>query len=201
MKKIVVLISDKGKGTNLQAIIDAIGAKKINAQLVAVISDTAEAPGLERASRVGIRTLISPQKEDLRRILEDIKPDYIVLAGWKQIITDDVLNAFLGRILNIHPGLIPDSLDGYVKNPDGTKALWNKGKLANIAVQNFLDQGSTYAGSSVHFLTDEFDFGPVVERGFVKVEKGDDLESLYDRLKKKEHEIYVSSLQKLCNNE
>ncbi|MDP2632816.1 MAG: phosphoribosylamine--glycine ligase [Candidatus Curtissbacteria bacterium] len=200
MKKLAVLISNYGTGTNLQAIIDATESKKINAKVVVVVSNTNEAQGLLRAGKHKIQTAISPKKEDLIKILKKYAPDYIILAGWKQIVTDQVIDEFPNKILNLHPGLIPDSPKGTVKNPDGTKALWNKGKLANIAVQNFLDQKATYAGSSVHFLTHEFDFGPVLERAFVKIIKGDSVESLYSRLKVKEHEIYVKALQALSTS-
>jgi len=147
VKRIAVLISNKGKGTNLQAIINAVESGIIHA------------------------------------------------------ILDEVIDAFPNRILNVHPGLIPDSPDGTVTAPDNTQALWNKGKFADKAIQNFLDQKSTYAGSTIHFLSNEFDFGPVLQRGFVKVHKNDTVDSLYGRLKKEEHKIYIESLQKLCQLE
>lgn len=197
MKKLAVLISNKGTGTNLQAIIDAIQKKKLNAQVVIVISDTQDAPGLNRAKKYGIKTALCTQKEKLLVLLKKYNPDYVCLTGWKQIVTDVVIDAYQNRILNLHPGLIPDTQSGMIKNPDGTKALWNKGKLANLAIQNFLDQKATYAGSSIHFLTHEFDFGPVLERTFVKINKNDTVESLYKRLKDGENEIYVKALQKL----
>src|SRR3989338_2600482 len=83
-------------------------------------------------------------------------------------------------------------------NPDNTKALWNKGMYGNKAIQNFLDQKATYAGSSLHFLTNEFDFGPVLGKTFEKIDPDDTVESLYARLKKKENELYVEVLEKLC---
>lgn len=197
MKKIAVLISNKGKGSNLQAIANAVKSQKINAKIVVVISDTQEAPGLAHARHHKLKIEISPKKENLLLVLKKYNPDYVALAGWKQIITDDVIKTYKNKILNVHPGLIPDLQDGYVKNPDGTKALWNKGKLAQKAIQNFLDEKATYAGSSVHFLTEEFDFGPVLERAFEKIKKSDTVESLYSRLKKKEHEIYTEVLKNL----
>lgn len=198
MLRLAVLTSNVGTGSNLQAIIDAQKDKLQNVKIAAVVSDTNDAYGLKRAKRHNIPTVISPSKQNLLKILKKINPNFVVLAGWKQIITDEVINAFPNRILNLHPGLVPDKINGQVKNPDNTKALWNKGLLAEKAVQNFLDKGATYAGSSVHFLTREFDFGPVLERGFVKIKNGDTVESLYMRLKNKEHEIYVKALQKLC---
>lgn len=198
MKTLAILISNIGTGTNLQAIIDAIESKKLNSQITVVISDTKETPGLKRAKKHKIKIAISPEKENLLLLLKKYEPDYIVLAGWKQIVTNDVIDAYKNKILNLHPGAVPDTKDGKVKNPDGTTALWNRGKLAEKAVQNFLDQKATYAGSSVHFLTHDFDFGPVLERGFVKIKKGDTVESLYSRLKEKEHEIYINALKTLC---
>lgn len=196
--KLAILISNAGTGTNLQAIIDAIEKRELNAEICAVISDKTESLGLERAKKHNIKIEICPKKEELLSLLQKLNPDYICLAGWKQIILDEVILAFPNKILNLHPGLIPDTIDGKVKNPDGTDALWNKGMLTDKAIQNFLDQKSTYAGSSIHFLTLTFDFGPVLGRIFEKIELNDTVESLYARLKKKENELYVEVLKKLA---
>lgn len=198
MKKLAVLISNKGTGTNLQAIIDGVNSRKINGKIVAVISDTKDTPGLDRAKKYKLPIKIIPKKEELLPILKKLNPDYICLAGWKQIILDEVIEAFPNRVLNTHPGLIPETSDGVVKNPDGTKALWNKGKLTDTAIQNFLDQKATYAGCTNHFLSSEFDFGPVLGRVFEKIKKGDTVASLYKRLKVKENKLYVEVLAKLC---
>lgn len=198
MKKLAVLISNSGTGTNLGAIIDGIKNKKINGKIIMVISDAADAFGLIRAKKAKIPTMILDSKKNLTKILMDLKIDYICLGGWKQIIPDDLIKSFPNKILNVHPGLIPDSLEGIVKNPDGSKGLWNRGKFTNKAIQNFLNSKATYAGSSVHFLSEEFDFGPVLARCFEKIKLNDSVESLYKRLKKKENKIYVEALVKLC---
>lgn len=198
MKKIAVLISNKGTGTNLQAIIEGTESGKINGKIVAVVSDTQEAKGLERARKYNLNIEICPQKEMLLGTLEKYNPDLICLAGWKQIITDDVLEAFPNKILNTHPGLIPNTTSGMVLNPDGTKGLWNKGKMTNKAVQNVLDMHATYIGCTNHFLTKELDFGPALARCFEKVEKDDTVDSLYTRLKQKENKMYAKVLQRLC---
>ena len=207
MKKIAVLISNKGTGTNLQAIIDGIKKGLIKAEIVSVISDTEESLGLKRAKENNIPIKIIPKKEDLLGVLKDLNPDYICLAGWKQIILDEVIKAFpneqapsASRILNTHPGLIPDTLDGEVLNPDGTKAVWNKGKMTEKAMQNFLDNKATYAGCTNHFLSLEFDFGPVLGRCFEKIKKRDTVEALYKRLKVKENKLYVDVLARLCSD-
>ena len=198
MKKLAVLISTVGTGSNLQAIIDAIEADQLNAKIALVISDSKEAFGIRRAEKHGLKVAICSKKENLLPILKAIKPDYVVLAGWKQIVSDEVIAKFQNHILNLHPGLVPQSIRGSVKNPDGTPALWNRGSLGETAIQNFLDQKSTFAGSTIHFLSQEFDFGPVLARGFVKIKKGETVKTLYARLKKVENRIYVESLQKLC---
>ncbi len=198
MKRIAVLISNIGEGTNLQAIIDGVESGKIQAKIVAVISDTPDASGLNRARKHKLPIKIVPKKENLLDVLKKLNPDYICLAGWKQIIVSEVIDAFPNRILNTHPGLIPDTMDKKVKNPDGTDAIWNKGKMTDKAMQNFLDNKATYAGCTNHFLSREFDFGPVLERCFEKILPGDTTESLYSRLKIKENKLYVEILAKLC---
>jgi phosphoribosylglycinamide formyltransferase 1 len=177
--KLALLVHALGTQTNLKAIQKAVLQGNINAEIVAVVSDA----------------------EDALPVLEKFSPDYICLAGWKKIIRPDLVERYQNRILNIHPGLISDTKEGEVLNPDGTKALWNKGMYAGKAIQNFLDKKATYAGSSVHFLTSEFDFGPVLGRTFEQILPGDDVESLYARLKKKENELYVEVLEKLTKNE
>ncbi len=197
MIKIAVLISDKGRSTNLQAIIDAIKSGKINGEIVVVISDTQNAIGLSRAKKNNLRTAICREKYQLKSILLKFQPDFVALAGWKQFIADDVINSFPRQIINLHPGLVPNTISGTVKNPDGTGALWNRGLLAEKAISNFLQSSATYGGSSIHFLTKEFDFGPVLAHTFIKIKKNDTVNSLYSRIKIKEHQIYVEVLQKL----
>lgn len=174
--KLAVLVHEGGTHTNLKAIREAVETEKINAEISAVVTD----------------------KEDAIPILEKISPDYVCLCGWKKIIPNAMIEKYPNRILNLHPGLIPDTMEGGVENPDGTVALWNKGMYADKAIQNFLDQKSTYAGSSIHFLTLDFDFGPVLGRTFEKILPDDTVDSLYSRLKKKENELYVKVLEKLC---
>lgn len=200
MYKLAVLISTGGTGTNLQAIIDAIEKGELKATIAVVLSDSEAAVGLERAKKHNIPFEIVDKTTDLTKLLkEKYQVDYICLAGWKLIIPDSFIENFENRILNIHPGLIPDKIDAVAQNPDGTAALWNKGKYTSSAIQNFFDEKSTYAGSTLHFLSKEFDFGPVLGRVFEKIKTGDTVESLYSRLKQKENKLYVEALKKLCN--
>ena len=200
MKKLAILISDAGTGTNLQAIIDAVKTKKLKAEIKLVVSSSKDAFGLKRAEKNNIITVVVDKKNDLKKILKDNEIDLVVLAGWKLIIPQSLIDAFKNMILNLHPGLIPDKMDGIVLNPDKTNGLWNRGKLTDVAIKNFLDKKATYAGSTVHFLSYEFDFGPVLARCFEKILPNDTVKSLYERLKKKENMIYVETLVRLCNS-
>lgn len=201
MKQLAILISNAGSGTNLQAIINGIQKGVIHANIAVVVSDAPDAYGLVRAKEHNISTYIFTKGESLENILQkQYNVDYVVLAGWKQIIPDSFIDAFPNRILNIHPGLIPGSPDSTVKNPDGTDGLWNRGKFTTAAIQNFIDKKADYAGSTVHFLSKEFDFGPVLARCFEKIQSDDTVETLYARLKKKENEMYVKALKTLCKN-
>ena len=194
---IVILISNAGTGTNLQAIIDGVRTDKIKAKIIAVISDKANTPGLERARKNSLPIEICPKKAELLPLLQKLNPNYICLAGWKQIILDEVIAAFPHKILNLHPGLVPDNVDDTVKNPDGSPGLWNKGMLTTQAIQNFINNKATFAGSSIHFLTLNFDFGPVLGRVFEPILPQDTVEALYARLKIKENRLYVEVLQRL----
>lgn len=176
--QLAVLVHEGGAHTNLKAIQAAVEQGKIDAEIAVVISD----------------------KDDPMPILGKISVDYICLCGWKKIIPDEMVKKYENKILNLHPGLIPDTKDGVVKNPDGTNALWNKGMYGDKAIKNFLDQKATYAGSCVHFLTLDFDFGPVQGTTFEKIESNDTVESLYTRLKKKENALFVEVLRNLCKN-
>lgn len=195
--RIAILISNAGTGTNLKAIIDGVNSGMINMEICAVVSDKVDAKGLDHARANNLPIEICENKETLLPLMQKLNPDYICLAGWKQIILDEVILAYPNQILNLHPGLVPDEVDGKVLNPDGTLALWNKGMLTDKAINNFLINESSFAGSSIHFLTLNFDFGPVVGRVFEKVEEGDTIDSLYSRLKKKENELYVEVLRNL----
>ncbi|MCX6817166.1 MAG: formyltransferase family protein [Candidatus Beckwithbacteria bacterium] len=199
MKNLAVLISNTGTGTNLKAIIKAIKTKKLKAKIMVVVGDTDKALGLKHAKQHNIPIQIIKVKDNLVEILKNkFSVDYVCLAGWKKIIPNELIKAFPNKIFNIHPGLIPNKLDGQVINPDGTVGLWNRGKLAEKAIENFLNKKATYAGSSVHWLSEQFDFGKVLTRCFEPIKPGDTVQSLYKRLKKKENKIYVESLISIC---
>ncbi|MEK9181416.1 MAG: formyltransferase family protein [Patescibacteria group bacterium] len=111
--KLVLLVHEGSTQTNLRAIRESIEKGSINAEISAVVSDS----------------------EDAMPIINRVLPYYICLAGWKKIIPEEIIKKYANKILNIHPGLIPDTLDGNILNPDNTEALWNKGMYGNKAIR------------------------------------------------------------------
>jgi phosphoribosylglycinamide formyltransferase-1 len=173
---VAVLIS--GNGTNLQALIDASVAS--NFKVSVVISNNAHALGLQRAARDNIPTQIidhrnfdSRQQFDLALIeaLDEINPDLIVLAGFMRILSEKFVNHYRGKILNIHPSLLPKYT--------GTNTH-----------QRVLDAGEKEHGVSVHFVTEELDGGPVIAQEKIAVRVGDSAAELAARVAAKEHIVY-----------
>ncbi|EMN5859582.1 phosphoribosylglycinamide formyltransferase [Pluralibacter gergoviae] len=178
MKNIVVLIS--GNGSNLQAIIDACAQQRINGVLRAVFSNKAEAYGLERAREAGIPAhaltagqFASREAFD-RALMQEIDayaPDVLVLAGYMRILSPAFVAHYSGRLLNIHPSLLP--------------------KYPGLHThRQALDNGDEEHGTSVHFVTDELDGGPVILQAKVPVFAGDDEEVITARVQHQEHAIY-----------
>jgi len=181
--RIVVLIS--GNGSNLQAIIDAIDAKQISAEVVAVVSNKADALGLQRARSANIPTQVlsytdfnDRQKYDqaLMACIDQYQPQLIVLAGFMRILTDRFVNHYLGRMLNIHPSLLP------------------KYKGLNTH-QRVLETGDKEHGATVHFVIPELDSGPIVLQGKIPVLATDTEQQLAQRIHEIEHEIYPQAVK------
>jgi len=173
-----VLIS--GGGTNLQAFIDAVGDGSLALDLRVVLSNEAGAFGLDRARRAGIETRVIehrgfPSREAfdtaLVETLETFQPGLIILAGFMRILTPVFIDAFVGRIMNIHPSLLP--------------------KYPGLHThQRAIDAGDAWAGSTVHFATAELDGGPRIIQGRIPVLTADSAESLAARVLAGEHRIY-----------
>ena len=187
-KNLVVLIS--GRGSNLKAILEAINSGKINAKVSLVLSNKKDAKGLEIAKEYGIKTkFIDPSFFETRRgydiyIAELIKkenPDFVVLAGYMRILSDEFINAFEGKIVNIHPSLVPAF----------------QGKNAQKQALNY---GSLITGCSVHFVTKELDNGPVIVQAVVPVLPDDTEESLSNRILEYEHKIYPQAIKWLVED-
>ncbi len=184
--KLVVLIS--GNGTNLQALINAQQAGRLRGEIAAVISNRADAYGLQRASEAGIATQVIRGQDYADRAaydsalgdaIEALGAELIVMAGFMRILTPEFVQRFAGRMLNIHPSLLP------------------KYQGMNTH-QRALAAGDTEHGTSVHFVTEELDGGPVILQAKVPVFAEDDAEILTERVQTQEHCIYPLVVNWFC---
>lgn len=180
---LVALIS--GRGSNLQSIIDAAGEDGLPVEIRAVLSNEPGAYGLERARRAGIETRVVNHRDyksrhdfdaALMNVIDGFEPELVVLAGFMRILTAEFVNHYHGRLMNIHPSLLPDfpGVDTH---------------------QRALDAGVKEHGASVHFVTPELDGGPVIIQARVPVKNGDDADALAARVLEKEHLIYPQAIK------
>jgi len=175
---LVVLIS--GSGSNLQAIIDQCANNSINASICRVISNKTDVKGLARAEDAGIATQVIDHTQYADReafdaalieVIDQCNPDLVVLAGFMRILTEGFVTHFKGRLINIHPSLLP--------------------KYQGLNThQRAIDAGDSEAGASVHFVTEELDGGPVIAQAKVPVEANDTSEALAKRVLTVEHGIF-----------
>ena len=181
-KSIVILIS--GSGTNLQAIIDAVKQGRIKATIAAVISNRADAKGLQRARHAGINAVVIEQNRYDNRVdydtaliseIDKYHPDLIVLAGFMRILSDKFVHHYHNKVFNIHPSLLPEF----------------KGLHTHRRV---LESCKPIHGASVHFLSNELDSGPVVVQAEVPVKPNDTEASLAARVLQQEHIIYPMAI-------
>ena len=181
-RRIAVLIS--GRGSNLQALIDAIAAGRLDAQIVLVISNREDAPGLERARAADIETLTVGHREfPTRAAFEDVlvqelqsrDVSLVCLAGFMRLLGATFLDAFPNAILNVHPSLLP-AFPGM----DAQRQAW--------------EYGTKIAGATVHFVTGELDGGPIVRQAAVPVLDGDTPGTLAARILEQEHRIYPEAV-------
>lgn len=182
MMKIAVLVS--GNGSNLQAIIDA----KVAGKIVGVISNKADAFALERAKKAGIATAVIEHKNYPDRVsfdaamhqqLLDWEVDLVILAGFMRILTPGFVQSWHGKMLNIHPSLLP----------------YYKGMHTH---QRVLNSGEVFHGCTVHFVTAELDAGPALAQSVLKVNQHDTVDSLATRIHQLEHFIYPLVVDWLC---
>ncbi len=194
-----VLIS--GTGSNLQALIDAIESKKLaNVEIALVVSNKANAYGLQRALTHNLPTVYLPWKEradsesQLAALLRLFRVDLVILAGWMRILSPAFIEQFPRRIINLHPALIPDEGTGDMYTTrDGTEIPVFRGLHV---VKQALDAGIKVTGSTVHYVTPEVDAGPVICREEVAIREGDTEETLHERLKLVEHRLIVEAVRK-----
>jgi len=179
---VVVLIS--GGGTNLQSIIDR-AAHDLPIEIRAVISNRPQAQGLERAQQAGVETRVLEHQAFADResydraliaLIDDFRPGLVVLAGFMRILSNAFVRHYAGRLLNIHPSLLP------------------KYRGLNTH-QRALDAGDDLHGATIHFVTEELDGGPLVVQAQVPVRPNDDAERLAARVLVKEHQIYPLAIR------
>jgi len=182
-----VLIS--GRGTNLQAIIDAIQEGMLDARLGVVVSNKPRAAGLERAHKAGVATAVIdhkafPSREAFdERVLEELRKhevDVLCLAGFMRILSPVLVRAFPNRVLNIHPALLPSFI-----GLNGQKQA--------------LDYGVKVSGATVHIVDEELDHGPILLQATVPVRGDDTEESLAARILKVEHRLYPEAIALLLS--
>uniref|UniRef100_A0A7C1JR18 Phosphoribosylglycinamide formyltransferase n=1 Tax=Caldilinea aerophila TaxID=133453 RepID=A0A7C1JR18_9CHLR len=192
--RLAVLIS--GNGSNLQAIIDAIRMKALDAEIVVVVSNRKNAFGLVRAEKAGIPTRYFPLKPytdagrprseydaDLAQLVAEYRPDWVVLAGWMHILSKAFLERFPYRVVNLHPAL-PGQFPGAHAIADAF-AAFQRGEIKQT-------------GCMVHLVPDEaVDAGPVIGVAEVPIYRTDTLETLTERMHQVEHRLLVQSLQRL----
>ena len=178
MLKIGVLLS--GSGTNLQAIIDAIAAGELPAQIVQVVSSRPDAYGIERAKAAGLPVLVlnraayaDPLEADARiaAALKEAGAEYVVMAGYMRKVTPVLLDAYPNRVLNLHPALLPSFKGAH-------------------AIAEAFAAGVKVTGVTVHFANEDYDKGPIVAQRAVEVREDDTQESLEARIHEVEHELY-----------
>jgi phosphoribosylglycinamide formyltransferase-1 len=187
--RVCVLIS--GNGSNLQALIDACAKNLIAADIVHVISNRADAFGLQRAHKAKIPTAVLDHKAFADRAAFDLaladliarcQPDWVVLAGFMRILTPEFVQRFLGKLINIHPALLP-------RHPGlNTHA-------------RALAARDTEHGATVHFVTPTVDAGPAIIQGVLAVQPEESVESLQARVHQLEHQIYPTALAALVAGE
>jgi phosphoribosylglycinamide formyltransferase-1 len=189
-RRIGVLIS--GRGSNLQAIIDAIAAATLDAEVAIVISNTHEAAGLERAKRAGIESLVLdhtdkqafPTREDFdRELVRQLKAREVALvclAGFMRLLSPVFISAFPNAILNIHPSLLPAF--------PGINAQYQAWQ-----------HGVQFTGVTIHLVTAELDGGPIVLQQVVPVHEDDDADTLAARVLEQEHRLYPEAIQVVLN--
>lgn len=187
MKNIVILIS--GRGSNMEAIVKACAGEQWPARIAAVISNRPDAGGLEFARAKGIATAVVDHKAfgkgdaarvafdaELQRVIDGFDPDLVVLAGFMRILTPGFTGHYAGRMLNVHPSLLP-AFPGLHTH------------------QRAIESGCRAAGATVHFVTAELDHGPIVAQAVVPVLDGDDEAALAARVLKLEHRMYPSAVR------
>ena len=189
MKNIVILIS--GRGSNMEAIVRACATEGWNARVVAVLSNRADAAGLSVARDHGIATVVVDHRAfdsreafdvELARQIDEFAPDVVALAGFMRILSDGFVERFRGRLVNVHPSLLP-AFSGLHTH------------------RRAIESGCKLAGATVHLVTPTLDLGPIIAQAVVPVRPDDTPQSLAERVLAREHILYPRALRWLVHGE
>ena len=186
MKKIAVLIS--GSGSNLEAIADACSKNKINGEITCVISNNSSAYGIKRAKNYNLKTFVvdhnlfgtrSEFDDEIEKILIGEEIQLVVLAGFMRVLNKEIVNKFSGKMINLHPSLLPlypglNTHDKVIKNNDCEH------------------------GISIHYVSPELDAGPIIAQGRIKVRKNEDIKDLEKRIHQIEHRLLPEIINEIC---
>ena len=184
MLNIGVLVS--GGGTNLQAIIDGTKFGGINGEVKVVISNKESAYALERARHNNIKDFYETNEDEVIKLLKENEIDLVVLAGYLKIISPKFVYEFRGKIINIHPSLIP--------------AFCGEGYYGEKVHQAVIDYGVKVTGATVHFVDEKADNGPIIMQEIVTVTHNDDARSVAKKVLEVEHKILNESIKLFCEN-
>lgn len=189
MIRIAVLVSGQGRGSNMQSIIDACKSGKIDGEVGLVVGVNDDAPAMERARTAGVATLaISPKCFDspeaydaaLLKALLDHNIDLVCLAGYMRVLGQCVVDEYRGRIMNVHPALIP--------------SFCGKGMYGHHVHEAVINRGVRVTGCTVHFVDEDYDTGPIILQTVVLVEQDDTPDDVAARVLIQEHKTYTDAI-------
>jgi len=187
--RIAVMVSGQGRGSNMQAIIDACKSGKISGEVALVLGVKDDAPAMERARGEGVKTLsISPRDYETADAYDDAvyealvgnEIDLICLAGYMRVLGAKVVDHFRNRILNVHPALIP--------------SFCGKGMYGHHVHEAVIQRGVKFTGVTVHLVDEDYDTGPIVLQSIVPVEQDDTPDTLAARVLVSEHQTYTDAI-------
>ena len=188
-KKLKLGVLGSGSGSNMQAIMDAIDTRKLNAEIVLVMSDFSDAYILERARKAGLRTEVidcagfktkfpDESQEAVGQMLKEVDVDMVCLAGFMRLVKQPLLDVFPDRIINIHPSILP-AYPGL------------------MAWKQAVEDGATESGCTVHYVDAGMDTGPIIMQAKVPVLADDTAETLHQRIQVAEHQLYPAAIKEV----
>ncbi|MHB9037467.1 MAG: phosphoribosylglycinamide formyltransferase [Armatimonadota bacterium] len=189
MTRIAVMVSGAGRGSNMQAIVDACKAGKIDGEVAVVLGVKDDAPAMERARNQGIKTVAIPPRsfdsaqaydDAVLTALQENRIDLICLAGYMRVLGQNVIDAYRNAIMNVHPALIP--------------SFCGKGMYGHHVHEAVIARGVKFTGVTVHFVDEDYDTGPIILQAVVPVGESDTPETVAAHVLEREHETYTQAI-------